>query len=48
MGTPRFKETNDVYFGGHYEMTYREILGQFLDRGVVVRRNGSLRTPVKP
>jgi glyoxylase-like metal-dependent hydrolase (beta-lactamase superfamily II) len=48
MGTHWYKETIDFYFSGHYEMTYREILGRFLDRGVVVRKDGCLCTTVKP
>ena len=48
MGTYWYKETIDFYFSGAYEMKYHEIMGHFLDRGVVERRNGCLYTTVKP
>jgi hydroxyacylglutathione hydrolase len=48
MGTYWYKETIDFYFSGEHEKKYDEIMAHFLDRGVVVRKNGYLSTTVRP
>ncbi len=48
LGTHWFRETIDLYFGGGYDGKYCEIMEGFLKRGVVIRREGSLCTNVKP
>ncbi len=48
LGTHWFRETIDLYFGGDYDGKYCEIMEGFLKRGVVMRREGSLYTTVKP
>ncbi|MEE4354532.1 MAG: MBL fold metallo-hydrolase [Desulfatiglans sp.] len=48
MGTVWFRETIDHYFRREYELKYNEIMNDFLRRGIIERRNGSLFTTVKP
>jgi len=48
MNTLWFRETIDLYFDGLYEAKFDEIMGDFLDRGVVKRANDCLYTTVKP
>jgi hydroxyacylglutathione hydrolase len=43
-----YRETVDFYFNGAYREKYEEILGGFLRRGIVKRRNGSFYATVKP
>jgi hydroxyacylglutathione hydrolase len=48
MGTYWFKETIDLFFNGGYQQKYEEFMGDFLRRGIVKRRDGTLVTTVKP
>ena len=48
MDTVWFRETVDLYFGGEYRSVYDEVMGQFLKRGVVRRKDGRYATIVKP
>jgi glyoxylase-like metal-dependent hydrolase (beta-lactamase superfamily II) len=48
MGTHWFPETIDLFFEGKYHKKYEEIIGDFLRRRIVVRKNGKLSTTVKP
>ena len=48
MDTIWFRETVDHYFGGEYELKYNEILQNFIDRGIIKRRQGNLVTVVRP
>ena len=48
METYWFRETIDHYFRREYELKYNEIMNDFLRRGIIERRNGSLFTTVKP
>ncbi len=47
-GTHWFPETVDLYFKGDYERKYHEIMENFLQKGVIKRKNGWLYTTVKP
>lgn len=48
MSTIWFKETVDLYLNGEYEKKYKEILGGFIRRGVVIRQGEHLATTVTP
>jgi glyoxylase-like metal-dependent hydrolase (beta-lactamase superfamily II) len=48
MKTVWFKETVDLYFNGAHEAKYNEIIGDFIARGIVRRKEGLLITTVKP
>ena len=48
MNTPWFKETVDLYFNSEYESTYSDIMNLFIQKGIVIRKNGRLSTSVKP
>jgi hydroxyacylglutathione hydrolase len=48
MGANWFRETVDLYFDGNCEGKYDEIISDFLNRGLIVERNGGLCTTVKP
>ena len=48
MQTHWFKETIELYFNGNYRDMYDEVLGGFLDRGIVKIENDLLVTTVKP
>lgn len=48
MGTWWFKETVDLYFEKAYETKYRQILGSFLERGIVNQKDRRYSTTVKP
>jgi len=48
MGTLWFKETIDLYFNGEYERKYNEIIGNFMDRGIIKQKNRKMVTTVKP
>lgn len=43
-----FRETVELYFNGDYRGKYDEVLGSFLRRGIVKRRNGCFYTTVTP
>lgn len=43
-----YRETVDLYFDGDYGGKYEEIMGSFLRRGIVKRKEGRLHTSVKP
>lgn len=48
MGTYWFKETVDLFFNGEYQRKYEEVMGDFLRRDIVRRKDGTLFTTVKP
>ena len=48
MDTIWFRETVDLYFGSEYELTYKDVIENFIKRGIVRRRKGDLITVVKP
>jgi hypothetical protein len=48
LTTVWFRETADFYFDGQYERVFSEIMNGFVQRGVVVRSNGGIGTPVEP
>ncbi len=48
MGTYWFKETVDLFFSSEYQQKYDEVMGDFLRRNIVIRKNGKLFTTVKP
>ncbi len=48
MGTWWYKETVDLYFNKAYENKYRQILGSFLERGIIKQKDGMFFTTVKP
>jgi hydroxyacylglutathione hydrolase len=48
METHWFKETVDFYFSSDYESTYSDIMNPFIQKGIVIRKNGRLSTSVKP
>ena len=48
MGTWWFKETVDLYFNAAYESKYQQILGGFLERGIIKQKGGKFFTTVKP
>lgn len=48
MDTHWFKETVDFYFSSDYESKYNEIMSLFIQKGIVIRKNGRLSTSVKP
>jgi hydroxyacylglutathione hydrolase len=48
MRTWWFKETVDLYFNKAYENKYRQILGGFLERGIIKQKEGRFFTTVKP
>jgi glyoxylase-like metal-dependent hydrolase (beta-lactamase superfamily II) len=48
MASPWFRETVDLYFHSEYENKYREILEYLTRKGLIVRKEGTLRTTVKP
>ena len=48
MQTHWFKETVELYFDGNYRVMYDEVLGGFLNRGIVKTENNILVTTVKP
>jgi hydroxyacylglutathione hydrolase len=43
-----YRETVDFYFNGDYRGKYEEVLGNFLRRGIVKRKDGCFHTTVKP
>jgi len=47
MGTHWFKETIDLFFNREYQKIYEQIMGDFLHRGIVMRKDGMLCTTVK-
>lgn len=48
MATPWFPETVDHYFGKEYRRKFDQTMTDFLHRGIVKRKDGSLITTVKP
>ena len=48
MGTYWFKETVDLFFNSEYQQKYDEVISDFLRRGIVRRKDGTLFTTVKP
>ena len=48
MQTHWFKETIELYFGGNYREMYNEVIGDFLNRGIVKIEKNLLVTTVKP
>jgi hydroxyacylglutathione hydrolase len=48
MSTPWFPETVDLYFHGHYEKIYLDVVSSLVRKGAVVKRQGMLSTRVKP
>lgn len=48
LDTYWFRETIDLYFSSDYQRKYDEIMGDFLNRGIVKRKAGKLYTTVKP
>jgi glyoxylase-like metal-dependent hydrolase (beta-lactamase superfamily II) len=48
MQTHWFKETIELYFNGNYRDMYDEVVGGFLDRGIVKNENNLLVTTVRP
>ncbi len=47
-GSPWYRDLCERYLGGEREAVYQEIMGDFLGRGIVFRKNGMLGTVVKP
>ncbi len=43
-----FRETVDLYFDGDYGRKYKELIGGFINRGVIKQEGGNLYTTVKP
>ncbi len=48
MGANWFRETVDLYFDGNCEGKYHEIIGDFINRGLIVETNGKFSTTVRP
>ena len=48
MTTNWFSETVDLYFDGRYRAKYDEIIGSFLQRGILQKDQGSYTTTVRP
>ncbi len=48
MTTRWYKETVDHYFNMRYEERYKRIMTDFLNRGIVKRKDGKIFTTVKP
>jgi hydroxyacylglutathione hydrolase len=48
MGACWFKETIDLFFNGEYKRKYDQVLGAFLHRGIIRRKDGKLFTTVRP
>ena len=43
-----YKETVELYFNGDYRGMYDQVMGDFINRGIVKAKNGKLVTTVKP
>ncbi|MFH0845044.1 MAG: MBL fold metallo-hydrolase [Pseudomonadota bacterium] len=43
-----FKETIDLYFDSEYQKKYFELIADFVDRGILERKDGKLFATVKP
>jgi glyoxylase-like metal-dependent hydrolase (beta-lactamase superfamily II) len=48
MQTHWFKESIELYFNGNYRDMYDQVVGGFLDRGIVKNENNLLVTTVRP
>lgn len=48
MDTSWYVDTCDRFLGGEYEGTYKSIMDDFIERGIVRRDDGALSTVVKP
>lgn len=48
MKTHWFKETVDLYFNGEYEAKYNDTIGELKHKNIIVRKNGTLYTTVRP